>query len=156
MVEAIINCPVHCENLYVWYEHYWYYLLCPRWMERNFYVWFLIWPWNIFLTTWNFCFILRQVVVPMNRILSYSGHYGTLKIRLQETFNQHRYTISWTSCNKLENCIKHCGNTVDNNFHIDRLGCCSNVHATLNSCAQVTFREDKEQYLLYKLYTSLK
>ena len=47
-------------------------------------------------------------------------------------------------------------NTVDNNLHPGRQGGCSSIHVTLRNCAQVTSKEYKEEYLLYKLCASLK
>ena len=55
------------------------------------------------------------------------------------------------SVGKLENCTKHCRNTVDNNVQMGRLGGCSNDNGILKSCTQITSNEYKEQYLIYKL-----
>ena len=35
VVEAIIHCPVLLGTFYVWHEHIWYCLLCPRWVEKK-------------------------------------------------------------------------------------------------------------------------
>ena len=98
----------------------------------------LNWAWNIFLMLGTSVSNLETGCCS-HRILSCSGHYGTLKIRLQDTSNWHRYTISWTGCKQAwKTCIKQCRNTAGNNFHMGRIGGCSNVYETLKSCAKVT------------------
>ena len=102
-------------------------------MEWNFWVWFLIWAWDIFLTAWHFFVFLRQVV-PMKRILSCSGHCRTLNMWFQDTSNLQRYTFSWTSCRQAwKTAPTLAGNTVHNNFHMGRVWGSSNDLGTLKS-----------------------